>query len=80
MTLIAAYNSSGCTARCDAKCYNAQLPTCTCICRGSNHGKGITQARMNTSLLFDSWAHQWQLSHPDHRITNQQELFTFEET
>jgi hypothetical protein len=35
-TLIATYNSEGCTGRCDAKCYEAVTPGCDCICGGCN--------------------------------------------
>lgn len=34
--------------RCDAKCYNAKGPKCTCICGGVNHGAGKNQAIDNT--------------------------------
>jgi len=47
-TLIAVYNSSGLVGRCDAKCYNAKHPVCTCICGGANHGQGLQKAVENT--------------------------------
>jgi len=34
--------------RCDAKCYNAKGPKCTCVCGGRNHGVGINNAIHNT--------------------------------
>lgn len=39
--------------RCDAKCYNAKRPECTCICGGVNHGKGHNQAIDNTRQFFN---------------------------
>lgn len=35
-------------ARCDAKCYNAKGPKCTCLCGGVNHGAGKNNAIDNT--------------------------------
>jgi predicted methyltransferase MtxX (methanogen marker protein 4) len=49
MTLIYSANSSGCTGKCDANCYNATTPHCDCICGGRNHGVGERQARDNTA-------------------------------
>jgi len=39
-TLILQGNSDRITGRCDANCYNAKHPKCTCICGGRNHGIG----------------------------------------
>ena len=47
-TLIAVYNSEGLVGRCDARCYEAKDPDCTCICGGANHGAGFDQAIDNT--------------------------------
>ncbi len=52
-TLIAVYDSDGCRGRCDARCYNAKRPKCTCICRGMNHGKGLAAAQENTRRHAD---------------------------
>lgn len=54
-TLIAVYNSDGCVGRCDARCYEATTPECTCICGGRNHGAGKDQAVANTRELAESW-------------------------
>ena len=54
-TLIAVYTSEGCVGRCDAKCYDAAEPECTCICGGRNHGTGKQQAIDNTRQLAESW-------------------------
>lgn len=64
-TLIAAYNSEGCTGRCDARCYDATEPECNCICGGLNHGKGLQGATDNTQRLAESWISAWQQTHPD---------------
>lgn len=64
-TLIAAYNSEGCTGRCDAKCYNATEPECDCICGGLNHGAGLPKAMDNTQRLAESWIADWKKAHPD---------------
>jgi hypothetical protein len=50
-TVIGVYNSDGCVGRCDAKCYEAQSGTCSCICGGINHGAGLERARENTLEL-----------------------------
>jgi len=34
--------------RCDAKCYMAEHPKCTCVCGGANHGVGRKKAEENT--------------------------------
>lgn len=64
-TLIAAYNSSGCIGRCDAKCYDAIHPDCDCICGGANHGCGQQQAFENTTKLFESWIEDYNRTHDD---------------
>lgn len=63
-TLIAAYDDNGCNGRCDAKCYNAKHPECTCICCGENHGKGLEQAIGNTNQMAAEWIKQWSDLHP----------------
>lgn len=68
-TLIAAYTSSGCIGRCDAKCYEAVTPHCECICGGLNHGVGRKQAESNTRELAEQWMKRWKDEHPDtHRF------------
>lgn len=57
--LIYASNSDGCIGKCDANCYNAQSPQCDCICRGMNHGKGLSAARDNTAKYADEWIKQY---------------------
>lgn len=54
-TLIAVYNSEGCVGRCDAHCYNARWPECTCICHGKNHGVGLSRAMDNTREWAEGW-------------------------
>lgn len=54
-TLIAVYNSEGCVGRCDARCYNATGGDCDCICRGANHGAGLTKATANTQQMAERW-------------------------
>ena len=34
---------------CGSRCYNAKRPKCSCICEGSNHGRGREEAEKNTS-------------------------------
>jgi len=55
MTLVSLYNSEGCVGRCDAKCYNAARPGCTCICGGKNHGVGLRTALDNAREHFRRW-------------------------
>jgi len=57
-TLIAAYNSQGCIGRCDARCYNARDPKCTCICGGRNHGIGRARAVQGTPEWIDELLNQ----------------------
>jgi len=52
-TLIAVYNSDGCVGRCDARCHDATLPDCDCICGGRNHGVGRRQAAQNTARMAE---------------------------
>ncbi|GCE04770.1 hypothetical protein [Dictyobacter aurantiacus] len=54
-TLIAVYNSQGCVGRCDARCYEAVTPICTCICGGRNHGAGRDKSIENTRELAQQW-------------------------
>ena len=54
-TLISYQSSGGDQGRCDAKCYEATEPECTCICGGRNHGAGKQQAIDNTRALAESW-------------------------
>jgi hypothetical protein len=62
-TLIAVYNSDGCVGRCDAKCYDATLPDCECICGGRNHGAGKKQAIENTQKLAAVWIKDFARKH-----------------
>lgn len=64
-TLIAQYNSEGCTGRCDAKCYNATGGECDCICCGANHGVGQKKAMENTAQMVEGWIDRWNAEHPD---------------
>lgn len=64
-TLIAAYNSEGCTGRCDARCYEATGPVCDCICGGMNHGAGRERAEANTSEMAEVWVAEWKKQHSD---------------
>lgn len=64
-TLIAHYNSEGCTGRCDAKCYNATDVKCDCICGGINHGAGKAKALDNTTQLAETWIEQHEAQHPE---------------
>lgn len=61
--LIAYYSSNGCEGRCDAKCYNAVDPKCTCICGGLNHGVGLSQAMDNTQKLAEKWIETYSKEH-----------------
>jgi len=64
-TLIAGYDSNGCTGRCDAKCYEATSSECICICCGMNHGVGLNRACENTAALAERWIDEWKKQHPD---------------
>lgn len=52
MTLMSEKIGSGPMRRCDAKCYNAHHPGCSCICGGKNHGAGLQQAIDNVRDIF----------------------------
>ncbi len=54
-TLISVHNSEGCVGRCDAKCHNATLPDCDCVCGGMNHGVGYARACEQTSAMARDW-------------------------
>jgi len=62
-TLIAVGNSEGCYGRCDAKCYNASCPECTCICNGANHGKGLEKAMEQTREMYEQWMERYESEH-----------------
>ena len=64
-TLISYHTSDGCKGRCDAKCYEAVTPICTCICGGSNHGVGYKQACQNRHDLVEEWIEAFKVNHPD---------------
>lgn len=57
-TLISYESSGGDQGRCDAKCYLALGPECSCICQGANHGIGRQDAIENTRQLAESWLEQ----------------------
>jgi len=40
--------------RCDARCYNAQHPSCDCVCGGRNHGVGLERALENTRQMAEA--------------------------
>ncbi len=68
-TLMAVYTSSGCVGRCDARCYNAHLGRCTCICGGKNHGAGWEQAGANTCALAETWLADLAHRRPQDQLT-----------
>jgi hypothetical protein len=55
MTLITIGNSEG-SRRCDARCYDAKGPKCSCCCGGKNHGKGLQVAIENTRNMIADWS------------------------
>lgn len=63
MTLVSVHNSSGCVGRCDARCYDAKLPDCDCICGGANHGVGLERAAANTMQMVETWVEQYATTH-----------------
>jgi len=40
--------------RCAANCYNAKGATCTCICEGVNHGKGLEISLQNSDVVVQA--------------------------
>lgn len=50
--------------RCDAKCYNATHPHCTCVCNGHNHGVGLRRAAQQTIDHAKQFLLQWAQQHP----------------
>lgn len=67
-TLISYVSSSGEQGRCDAKCYDAAEPRCSCICGGANHGVGLNQAINNVVDQSEIWLEQYRLDHPGEEI------------
>lgn len=59
VTLISVYSGGRCIGRCDAKCYNAKGPKCTCCCGGVNHGKGWAQSTLNTEEMGTEPMLEW---------------------
>lgn len=74
-TLISYHTSDGCEGRCDARCYNAKHPECTCICGGRNHGVGIEKALENTREMAESWIEEYALTHDLERAEVNQSVF-----
>jgi len=50
---------------CNAACYNARTPTCTCICAGENHGVGLIRAAQNTIRNAARWLDGQKTAHPE---------------
>lgn len=79
-TLIALYNRHGRVGQCDAKCYNAKTPACTCICGGMNHGVGFSMAYKNVQDHCQDLIDKAKDFHTTSRMdfpfgTDQQQLF-----
>lgn len=74
-TLISYHTSDGCEGRCDARCYKAKHPECTCICGGRNHGVGIEKALENTREMAESWIEEYALTHDLERAEVNQSVF-----
>ena len=55
MTLVSMRNSERVIGRCDAKCYDATGPECTCVCGGKNHRAGLKGAINNTTKDIDKY-------------------------
>jgi hypothetical protein len=68
-------NSSGETGRCDAKCYNADHPSCNCCCGGRNHGVGLPKAIENTNNYANEMIKEWKAKHPDEHFIVENLLF-----
>jgi len=64
MTTLFKWASANAPARrCDAKCHNAKLPKCTCICGGRYHGcatkpGGLETARQHMKANIAYWQDQ----------------------
>lgn len=66
--LIRVANSDGVVGQCDAKCYGAHEPRCSCICGGENHGVGLTKALANTRAIVETVGQRGQVqTHMDPR-------------
>lgn len=52
MTVLLRVRRKGVERRCDARCYDAVRPECDCLCRGANHGRGLTTGLDNAWLRF----------------------------
>jgi hypothetical protein len=62
---MSVHNSEGCVGQCDAKCYMAIAPKCTCICGGKNHGAGFAKALDNTRKYCAKWLKKAKKEHGD---------------
>ena len=52
-TIIKVVDNHGTIGRCDAKCHEAELPDCHCVCGGAFHGVGTEIAVEDRSFLTD---------------------------
>lgn len=68
MTLIEVRTSSKRIGRCDARCYKATGPKCTCVCGGRNHGVGLRQAVENTKREAEEIVEKMWKINPDWRV------------
>jgi len=64
-TLISVHRSRGRRRRCDANCYDATKPRCTCICGGANHGLGLHHAAINTRDQAEAILRNYVNAHPE---------------
>ena len=53
MILIEVRDNNGVVGRCDANCYEAGCPKCTCVCGGVNHGVGLNAALRRTANIYE---------------------------
>lgn len=41
--------------QCDARCYDAEMRVCDCVCQGMNHGAGFEKAVAQTRACAKEW-------------------------
>ena len=66
--LITVTSTGGKTRQCDAHCYDAKEPVCTCVCGGLNHGAGLKAALDNTQAHYKQLVKQIAETHPESAI------------
>lgn len=74
-TLLISKIGSKVVGRCDEHCHNAEQPVCNCICKGANHGIGLTKAIKQKEVVLDEIIENMTTEEVPEALTVQRPLF-----